>query len=288
MRGLAVGLLGVLLPGVLLLAGCRTAPLVGLGPVAGARGPGERGVAPAAAAATGSGRVGAAPGNAQGPGGFVPRGSSLRTFYVGDAARLWYYLNLHYWAPEGAPLDGLWIRAEVRAEFRDLLRWPGRAPLASPPTKTTVEYWRVSPTGRSVRLDNHKDYWTLEPATCAGAVHVEVTLTLGHVQVRDTRGRWDVPEPSYVLESRNYADDRGLGAERTRFTPLADWPVDTWGYRVPWDTGASPLTRSAWQDLTLPTWTLRERRAPAAASSDPAEPGPVITPGDEPVPAEPR
>ena len=135
---------------------------------------------------------GAAPGGTDGPGGFVARGSA-RNFYAGAGGRLWYYLNNYYWVPADLEASGVWIRAEVRADFNDLLRWPDRGALRSPPTKTTVEYWAVGPGQRSVRLDNHKDYWLLDPKTCAGSARVEVTLTLGRLHVRDEQGAWATP-----------------------------------------------------------------------------------------------
>jgi hypothetical protein len=233
---------------------------------------------------------GAAPGGNDGRGGFVARGSA-RNFYAGAGGRLWYYLNNYYWVPADLPVEGLWIRAEVRADFVDLLRWPERTSLASPPTKTTVEYWAVGPEGRSVRLDNHKDYVLLDPKTCAGRVKVEVTLTLGRLRVADEKGTWAAPTEGYVLERRNYRDDHppGIGAERTRFEPLADRPTTTWDYVIPWATGASPLTRSSWQDLDVPAWRLSEARLDVAPShegptSSRAPEPPVITPREPAAP----
>jgi hypothetical protein len=263
-----------LLP-LLLLAACR-------GPRLG----GEASVAPestassAPAAPAGLVEGGAAPGGERGPGGFVPRGS-MRSFYAGAGGRLWYYLNNYYWVPAGASRDDLWsrdlwIRAEVAETFTDLRRWPDGA--AAPPTtpKTTVEYWKVGPGGRSVRLDNHKDYCLLSDGYTAGAIEVRVTLTLGRVHVRDEAGRWGDSKENYVLESRNYRErEPGIGAERTRFAPLAGEPVNVWGYRIPWSTHPERLTRSTWLELPLPTWRLLEQRRPERASPPPVTAGDV-------------
>jgi hypothetical protein len=200
----------------------------------------------------------------------------MRSFYAGAGGRLWYYLNNYYWAPAGVPRDDLWIKAEVDETFTDLRRWPDGA--AVPPTtpKTTVEYWRVAPGGRTVRLDNHKDYCLLEDAYTAGAIEVRVVLTLGRVHVRDPAGRWDRPKESYVLESRNYRlNEPGIGAERTRFVALPGEPVNVWGYRIPWSTHPERITRSRWLELPLPTWRLLERRAPERATPPPVTAGDV-------------
>jgi hypothetical protein len=191
----------------------------------------------------------------------VSRGRA-RNFYAGAGGRLWYYLNHYYWAAPSAPRDDLWIHAEVVEEFRDLARWPDGRPVRAPEPKVTREYWRVGPTGRSVRVDNHKDFCLLADAYTAGAIEVRVTLELGRVRVADERGRWGRPREAYVLESRNYNEDRGIGAERTRFEPLRGFPVTVWGYRVPWSTHPERMTRSDWQGLELPAWRLIETRAP--------------------------
>lgn len=216
---------------------------------------------------------GAAPGNKDGPGGFVPRGS-MRNFYAGAGGRLWYYMNNYYWVSPTAPREDLWIQAEVVEEFRDLERWPDGRAVPGPEPKVTVEYWEVGPTGRSVRLDNHKDYCLLSDLYTAGKVAIRVTLTLGRVEVRDAKGNWDRPREAYVLESRNYSGGGGIGADNARFCALAGEAVNVWGYEVPWDTHPQRLTRSSWQRLELPEWTLLERRPP------PSAPGPVITPSD--------
>ena len=237
----------------------------------GCRGLRLAGPEPAAAANLGSG---AAPGNADGPGGFVPRGEA-RNFYAGAGGRLWFYFNNYYWAPRTAPPADLWVKAEVVAEFRELRKWPDGASVPSPEPKVTVEYWRMGPGGRSVRIDNHKDYCLLSDGYCAGAIEVKVTLALGHVRAKDAKGRWSRPEEAYVLESRNYNDDRGPGADHMSFEPLASEPVTVWGYRIPWSTHPARITRSQWQDLVLPAWTLlaklppaREARLPVTTLSD--------------------
>ena len=147
---------------------------------------------------------GAAPGDKRGPGGFVSRGAA-RNFYAAAGGRLWYYMNNYYWAPASAPLDDLWIKTEVVEEFTDLRCWPDGAPAVSPEPKATVEYWRVGSTRRSVRLDNHKDFCLLADGYTAGSICVEVTLTLGRLEVRDARDRWVRPRDAYVLASRNYS-----------------------------------------------------------------------------------
>lgn len=219
---------------------------------------------------------GAAPGDASGPGGFVPRGSA-KSFYAGARGRLWYYMNNYYWVSPTAPREGLWIKTEVAEAFRDLRTWPGGKPVESPQPKVTVEYWKVGPTGRSIRLDNHKDYLLLSDRYSAGAITVQLTLTLGHLEVEGEDGQWAPPQEAYVLESRNYRGGGGLGSGRARFRALPTEAVTVWGYRVPWDTHPQRLTRSNWRRLALPAWRLLERRRPRA----PGE-APVVTPREEP------
>lgn len=261
------------LAGVLLLAGCR----VSLGPALPAPSEAPRAsttavVAPAGPDLTALG-PGASPGNAEGPGGFVPRGSA-RNFYTGAGGRLWYYMNNYYWVAPTAPREDLWIKAEVREQFHDLRTWPDGASTPGPEPKVTMEYWQVGPTGRSVRLDNHKDYCLLSDRYTAGSIRVEVTLTLGHLELRDKGGRWSRPRRGYILVSRNYSGGGGIGADRARFEPLPTEAVTVWGYRVPWDTHPQRLTRSNWRRLALPTWRLVERRAPPR----PSVAAPVVTP----------
>jgi hypothetical protein len=216
---------------------------------------------------------GASPGNARGPGGFVPRGS-MRNFYAGAGGRLWYYLNNYYWVPEAVPREDLWIKAEVVEEFRDLRTWPDGAAVAGPAPKTTVEYWEVGPSGRTVWVDNHKDYCLLKDGYSAGAITVEVTLTLGRLQVKDERDAWGDPEEPYVLESRNYRGGGGIGAARARFRALPTEAVTVWAYAVPWSTHPQRLTRSNWKRLVVPEWELKARRSPAAAAEGARETGP--------------
>ncbi len=251
--------------GVLLLA-------AGLGPVA-------RGVSGAPPAEGDDAPVvgkGAAPGGPQGPGGFVPRGSR-RNFYAAAGGRLWYYMNNYYWVSETAPLEDLWIKTEVVESFHELRRWPDGVAVDGPTPKVTVEYWAVGSTRRSVRLDNHKDFILLSDRYTAGVISVEVTLTLGRLEVREEGKPWGPPKDHYVLESRNYShvEGTGIGSNRTRFRALPSEAVNVWGYRVPWDTHPQRLTRSSWQRLSLPEWQLRERRDPPARSPS-AEP--VLTP----------
>lgn len=260
---------------VLVLAACRAPRLGAPSPVAAAGALGSSGVEVAALG------EGAAPGNEDGPGGFVPRGTA-RNFYAAAGGRLWYYLNNYYWAPASAPRADLWIKAEVVEEFRDLTRWPDGAAVRGPDPKVTVEYWKVGSTGRSVRLDNHKDYCLLSDQYTAGAIEVRATLELGHVLVADKKGRFAKPGEAYVLERRNYNDDRGIGAERTRFEPLRGYPVTVWGYRVPWSTHPARLTRSDWQDLEAPEWRLLETRQGARRTA------PVLTAPDDAGPLDPE
>ena len=215
--------------------------------------------------------AGAAPGNAKGPGGFVPRGK-LRNFYAGPGGRLWYYMNNYYWVSDTAPLDKLWLKAEVTERFEGLRRWPDGNAVDGPEPKVTIEYWEVSPSGRTVWVDNHRDYVLLSDHYTAGAIVVDVRLTLGHVQARGSRG-WSDPEEPYLLESRNYGKGRGVGTAAVRFRPLRGESVNTWQYRVPWDTHPQRLTRSNWKRLPLPSWRFVDRKPPPAAEQEP-----VVTP----------
>ena len=201
---------------------------------------------------------GAAPGDERGPGGFVPR-REARSFYSAGGGRLWYYLNHYYWAPAGLPTKDLWIRAEVVEEFRNLRRWPDAAAVAGPVPKATREYWAVGASGRTVTIDNHKDFWLLTDAYCAGEIHVAVTLELGRLTVKGPKGAWAPASASYVLEHRTYGDGRGIGAEAARFEPLAGQPVTTWEYRVPWSSCPGRMTRSTWADLDVPAWVRVDR-----------------------------
>jgi hypothetical protein len=218
--------------------------------------------------------LGAVPGSDLGPGGFVPRGTA-RNFYAGAGGRLWYYLNNYYWVDRSSVREDLWLKTEVVEEFTDLRRWPDGSPAIGPAPKITIEYWKIGPTGRSVRLDNHKDYLLVAEGTSAGAIEVRVTLTLGRVHVRDEAGRWGDPQENYVLEYRDYADDPGIGAERTRFEALRHEPVNVYGYRIPWSTHPARLTRSDWQELEIPTWRLLVRTAPTGSGD-----APVTTPSE--------
>jgi hypothetical protein len=221
----------------------------------------RRAAAPGSTAARSSAALGpgASPGNERGPGGFVPRGAA-KNFYAAAGGRLWYYVNNYYWAPATAREPGTWLKAEVVERFADLRRWPDEAPLDPPEPKVTVEYWLVGASGRTVEIDNHKDFLLRSDDYGAGAIEVSVTLTLGRVEVRDAKGVWGKPTASYVLERRNYGDDRGVGEDRTRFVPRETEPVTVWGYRVPWRTFPARLTRSNWEGLELPAWSLVERR----------------------------
>jgi hypothetical protein len=204
---------------------------------------------------------GAAPGDERGPGRFVAR--TDRTFYAAAGGRLWYYLNLHYWVPEDLGGADLWIRAEVVAAFRDLQRWPDSASVEAPPRKTTVEYWKVGPSGRTVVIDNHKDFWSVHDDWCAGAVGVEITLQLGRVLVRDARGAWAKPTLSYVLDRKSYEPRSGIGAENIAFSPLPREPVNVWRYDLAWSTCPARFLRSNWAEMRTPELRLVSSVVPA-------------------------
>lgn len=218
---------------------------------------------------------GARPGDRTGPGGFQARGT-LRSFYVGRGGRLWYYMNCYYWVTDSAleAEEDLWLKAEVVEQFTDLKTWPDGDEVMGPRPKVTLEYWEMTKTGRSVRLDNHRDFFLLDDMYSAGAIEVEVTLTLGRLEVRDKRGRWGRSKKAYVLVSRNYSGGGGIGDENTRFVPLETEAVTVWTYRVPWDVFPQRLTRSAWQAMKPPTWTFAERRPPPNLGRR----APVVTP----------
>ncbi len=219
---------------------------------------------------------GASPGNAHGKGGFVPRGS-LRNFYAASGGRLWYYMNNYYWVPKSALRKDLWIKAEVTESFSGLRKWPDGKTVKGPVPKVTVEYWLVGTKGRTVRIDNHKDYLLLADNYTAGKISVKVTLTLGALQVKDKKGIWGDSPKSYVLESRNYSGGGGLGASHTRFVPLRTEAVTVWGYEIPWDTHPQRLTRSNWRRLKMPKWKLITRRAPAVPTTSQAPTTPSAT-----------
>ena len=216
---------------------------------------------------------GARPGDAKSAGGFQARGK-LRNFYVGRGGRLWYYMNCYYWVTDSAPKDDLWLKAEVVEEFKDLRTWPDGETAMGPEPKVTLEYWQMSKTGRSVRLDNHRDFFLLDDQYSAGAIEVKVTLTLGKLEVRDKRGRWGRSKKAYVLVTRNYSGGGGIGDENTRFVPLETEAVTVWAYRIPWDVFPQRMTRSAWQDLKPPSWDFVERREPPNLGRR----APVVTP----------
>jgi hypothetical protein len=221
---------------------------------------------------------GAAPGNTKGPGGFVPRGSR-RNFYTAAGGRLWYYLNNYYWVPATLPREDLWIKAQVVEEIRELRRWPDGRAIAGPAPKVTVEYWEIGHKGRSVRLDSHKDFCLLSDEMSAGAITVEVTLTLGRLRVREKVRKkkddaWIRPGEAYVLESRNYSGGGGIGADQARFEPLLTEAVTVWRYRIPWSSHPQRLTRSNWRSLKVPRWALAARKPHAQVPVLP----PVVTP----------
>lgn len=233
---------------------------------------------------------GVAPGDERGPGGFVPR-REAKSFYSAGGGRLWYYLNTYYWAPTALETDDLWIFADVVERFTDLRRWTDGAPEPVPASRTpapkhTTEYWQVGRTGRAITLDNHKDFCLLDDDLCTGAIEVTVTLTLGRLRVRGPDGAWGRSKQPYVLEFRDYGDGRGLGVANARFTPLDDEPTTVWTYRVPWSSLPGRMTRSTWEELRVPTWTLVERRPSRRPTDDgalPAAPGataPVTTTDD--------
>jgi len=233
---------------------------------------------------------GAAPGDERGPRGFVPR-REAKSFYSAGGGRLWYYLNTYYWAPVGLATDDLWIRAEVVERFASLRRGQDTSPEVVPTSrvpapKRTAEFWKVGATGRAVTIDNHQDFCFLADDLCAGAIEVQVVLTLGRLRVRGADGGWEASAKPYVLEHRDDGDGRGIGAGNTRFTALDGEPTTAWAYRVPWSSLPGRMTRSTWEELRVPTWALVERRPPRAPSPDDASPAdpstaaPVTTTSD--------
>lgn len=262
---------------LLVLGACRVSLREAL-PASAASGPEP--LQPVVVAATGPAGerlgAGAAPGGTKGPGGFVPRGSR-RNFYTAAGGRLWYYLNNYYWAPPDLPREDLWIHAEVVEEIRDLRRWPDGRALAAAAPKVTVEYWEVGRKGRSIRLDSHKDFCLLSDQLTAGAITVEVVLTLGRLRVRDKDGTWGRPADAYVLEARNYSGGGGIGAERTRFEPLPTEAVTVWRYRIPWSSHPQRFTRSSWRRLKAPSWHLVESKPHAAVPIRPPAVTPAVT-----------
>ncbi len=224
---------------------------------------------------------GAAPGDERGPGGFVPR-REAKSFYSAGGGRLWYYLNTYYWAPSGLDTQDLWIHAEVVERFVDLRRWHDAAPEVVPASqvpapKRTAEYWKLGASGRAITIDNHKDFCLLADDLCAGAIEVQVVLTLGRLRVRGADGGWEVAKKPYVLEHRDYGDGRGIGATNARFAALEDEPTTTWAYRVPWSSLPGRMTRSTWEELRVPTWALVERRPSRVPSPEDAG-APVVRP----------
>lgn len=195
----------------------------------------------------------------------MPR-REARSFYSAGGGRLWYYLNHYYWAPPGLPTKDLWIRAEVVEEFRALKRWPDATPVSGPPPKATMEYWAVGASGRTITIDNHKDFWLLADGYCAGEIHVAVTLELGRLSVRGADGAWGPSPTSYVLEHRTYGDGRGIGSEAVRFESLEGRPATVWEYRVPWSSCPGRFTRSNWDALRVPAWVRVDRPQPTPRS----------------------
>ena len=173
--------------------------------------------------------------------------------------------------PDDLDRTDLWIRAQVVATFRDLRRWPDSAPVEPPPPKVTVEYWRVGPSGRTVVIDNHKDFWSVDDDWCGGAVGVEMTLQLGHVRVRDGRGAWARPTLAYVLDRRSYEPKAGLGSRNIAFAPLPREPVNVWRYDLPWSACPGRFLRSNWAEMRVPDLRLSSSRPPAGT--------PVLTGG---------
>lgn len=213
-------------------------------------------------------RRGAAPGDERGPGRFVPR-RDARTFYAATGGQLWYYLNLYYWAPEGADPKDLWIKAEVVEAMRGLRRWPDAAPAPAPAPKTTVEYWAVGASGRTMTIDNHKDFVLAADGWCAGAIEVTITLVPGRLRVRGGAGAWESPRTRYVVERRDFGAAVGVGEAGVRFEPLPAEPTTVWAYAIPWRTYPSKLVRSVWEGLPVPTLRLVDRIEPAAPTRAP-------------------
>ncbi len=276
MRACIAGLGVTLALGAALALGACRARLADVMPDQLDAGAGSTSAAPKPKAATYG--PGAQPGGATKPGGFVPRGS-MRNFYAGARGRLWYYMNNYYWVPPKSPPRGLWIKADVIEKFSDLRTWPDGKAVTGPAPKTTVEYWEVGKSGRTVWVDNHKDFLLLADHYTAGAISVDVTLTLGRLMVKNKKEHWAYPEEPYILEDRNYRKDRGIGAARTRFEPLATEAITVWSYTVPWNTHPQRLTRSNWKRMKLPSWKLVARTPPRPAPARPATPVTSVSPG---------
>jgi hypothetical protein len=190
---------------------------------------------------------------------FVPKD---RPFYAASGGQLWYYLNLYYWAPKDVDPTDLWIRAEVVAIFRDLRKWPNASPVAAPAPKVTVEYWQVGASGRTVRIDNHKDFWLLAEDWCAGAIEVTTTLELGRVRAKGADGAWEKPKTAYVLDRKSYEPGAGIGAKNIAFDSMRREPVNVWKYVIPWSTCPARFVRSNWEDLRVPEITLCRSTSP--------------------------
>lgn len=225
---------------------------------------------------------GARPGDEKGPGGFVKRKveHDELTFYTANGGRLWYYLNLFYWVPEGTVTDGLWIREEVVETFEDLKRWPDNAAAPSPEPKRTVEYWKVGPTGRTIEIDNHKDFWLESEGWNAGRIVVTMTVRLGRLTERGKDGTWTEPKAPYVAESKSYRFLPGgartpRGVENLRFEDRKDEPENVWRYEIPWDGAPGRFTKSQWKALPVPE--IRLVRSAPVVPKDPVPEKPPVT-----------
>lgn len=249
----------------------------------------DAGPTPAAARSTSAARPDSvpapvSPGDERGPGRFVARGDA-RSFYAAGGGQLWFYLNSDYWVRKDLDPTDLWIKTDVVARFVELRRWRDGAAVESRPPKFTHEYWKVGPSGRTVKLDNHKDFVLLSDGYAAGALVVEVALALGRLRERGPDGVLRPPRAPYVLEARDYGTDRGVGPDALHFEPLPGEPVTRWAYRVPWSSLPGPMTRSVWEGLRPPKWQrLEVGPPPHAGPRVPHAPtAPATTPGDRPL-----
>jgi hypothetical protein len=263
---------------LLLLAAAASATRAGT--CAAEEAPAGPGRAPAAAATPAvapvpAPRRGASPGDERGPGGFVSRRDhGAETFYGASGGQLWYYLNLYYWVEkptlsEHGPKD-LWIREEVVETVSDLRRWPKGDAVPAPEPKTTLEYWKVGVSGRTITIDNHKDFWLESADLSSGRIRVSMTLTVGRLERRGEDGRWRAPAEPYVLERRNYGPKTKSPPPALRFAPIAGEPVNIWAYAIEWNAAPAKFTRSNWIGLPVPEIRLE-------SSEVPPRPAPAVT-----------
>jgi hypothetical protein len=201
------------------------------------------------------------------------RDHGAETFYAASGGQLWWYLNLYYWVEkatlEARGTEDLWIREEVVETVSDLRRWPKGEPVPPPEPKTTLEYWKVGASGRTITIDNHKDFWLEASDLSSGRIRVTMTLTVGRLSEHGKDGRWRAPAAPYVLERRNYGPKTKPPAP-LRFEPMPTEPVNTWAYAIAWDAFPAKFTKSNWIGLPVPRIALEK-------SETPPRPAPAVT-----------